>query len=79
MSKILLKIIKRCSDCPYLEYDSYYDRSKDSGYNCSLLEKRLWDDCEIKKVEESTGKPFIFSIPEDCPLPNEKEIVIKTD
>ena len=72
MSKILLKIIKRCSDCPYLEYDSYYDCSKDSGYNCSLLEKRLWNDCEIEKVEK-TGKPFNFPIPKDCPLPDKTD------
>jgi hypothetical protein len=45
MRKIELTI-KNCSECPYLEYDSDYGMSYDSGYDCKLTGYRIIDDWE---------------------------------
>lgn len=48
MSKILKIIIKKCSDCPYSEYDTYYDFFYDSGYQCNYSNRRIIDDFKLK-------------------------------
>jgi len=64
--KRLSLVIKSCNDCPYFEYDAYYDMSRDSGYNCNKVGKRL--------IDEYYHKPNkCVDIPDWCPLPDDSE------
>ena len=65
--KILKFEIKNCGDCPYCEYDSYYDRSKNSGYDCTKLGERL-----IEDVGSEVTPSHLIEIPSNCPLPDSK-------
>jgi len=79
--------IDTCVDCPFLEYDPYYDISVDSGYDCKLLGIRIASNSECRaykefckekesrplfKSSEDIKNPFI--IPDACPY--KKGIVI---
>jgi len=73
MIKIVNVEVDTCSDCPYCHYDGYYDRSRDSGHDCSLGDFRIIDDYEW----DNTNNPKRLSltesgipIPKICPLPD---------
>lgn len=81
--------VDSCRDCMYCKYDSYYDRSRDSGYDCTQTYKRLVDDYEIKAYNkhvdavldsEDTLFPLKITmqdplgiIPEWCPLEEKQD------
>jgi hypothetical protein len=61
MKKILiLEIEDVCHGCPYCDYDDYYSRSSDSGYNCYHPAKsthiRIASDSQIKKYNNEMLK-----------------------
>ena len=60
MNRILKKIITKCKECPYCRYDSYYDMSSNSGYDCQLSDKRI--------VSDGDGNIDLIPIPEWCDL-----------
>ena len=76
-----------CESCPYLEYDPYYDRSSDSGYDCKLDGRRIVDDYKLQKYfeehdewkkiskmfpSEEPPKNPLGVIPDWCPLQNKE-------
>jgi len=85
--KIEIIVEDFCENCPFCEYDSYYSRSTDSGYDCKKTGNRLADDNRIasynkklKEIEEQNKTLFKYNgeipkdpllIPDNCPLPNE--------
>lgn len=63
MKKIDL-IVKNCFECPYIEYNSNYSRSYNSGFDCKHEQgpgRVIDDDAEIKGNRDT----FIH---EKCPL-----------
>lgn len=77
MSKILFLEITCCSQCPYLEYDSYYDMSTDSGWDCnhSNGKGRIIDDAELKMLKHHDGPKLpVDTVPDWCPLPDKSVI-----
>jgi len=74
--KAINLLIKNCSECPYLDYDSYYSRSRDSGYDCKHDKgSRIIDDWEWSNTNNPKRlnlKMNTISIPDWCPLPNGK-------
>ena len=79
-----------CHNCPYMEYDSFYSMSTDSGYNCTHEDGdgRIANDCQIDQYEkkqkeaerlplfpETVEDPNPMSIPDWCPLEDYKEDV----
>ncbi len=70
--------INSCDDCPFLQYDSDYGRSYDSGYDCKKAGKRIIDDWEYNnrnnpKAMIVLDEDAVIPIPEFCPLQNEDE------
>ena len=63
--KILQLIIRNCSECPYSEYDPYYDMSSNSGWNCNKGLGRIISDVGGEMTDISQ-----IAIPDNCPLPN---------
>jgi len=63
--KILHLTIRNCSECPYSEYDPYYDMSGNSGWNCNKGLGRILSDVggEMSDISQ-------IAIPDNCPLPN---------
>ena len=61
--KILKLTINTCLECPYCEYDPYYDCARNSGYFCRKIDKQIIDDYELKKRKDK-----IIPIPNWCPL-----------
>lgn len=70
-----------CNDCPLCNYDSYYDRQMDSGYDCSIEDVRIADDNQVEQwvrdkkeskrlplLESQFTTPSPMTIPEWCPL-----------
>lgn len=72
-----------CYNCPFVEYDSHYGRSFDSGYDCNHEDGdgRIADDYQItqydEKLREAKRLPLLpmevtdrnpMSIPDSCPL-----------
>ena len=59
--------ISSCNECPYLEYDSHYSRSYDSGYDCNFKEKdrRIKNDndhtIDLENIHSSCELPTILS------------------
>lgn len=72
MSKIVKKIVNTCSDCPYYSYNSYYERSYDSGYDCDLAYKRIIDDGDIN-LYHAKLKIYLDSQKTLFPLPKEEK------
>lgn len=77
MKKEIKLVIKNCSQCPYKSYDSHYNRSKDSGYDCSKKHKRIIDDWEYSNsnnpnalCNEKNDWCASIPMPKWCPLPN---------
>lgn len=72
MEKKLFMIITSCFECPYIEYDPYYDCSRDSGFDCRLAGRRIINERKLK------ARRFI-EIPDWCPLENMQENLYSTD
>ena len=75
MRKVIVKEIESCSECPYCEYDAYYDRVRDSGYDCKLVGKRIiddWDWDNTKNPNRLNKQYEKIPIPEWCPLETAK-------
>lgn len=78
MTKRLIKkidiLIDCCSECPYCNYDSRYNISYDSGYDCrhseAPLNCRIVDDWEVSNSANKNPKGWP-EIPEWCPLEDE--------
>ena len=70
--KILTTQIYSCEVCPFCRYDGYYDRSRDSGYDCKHPDTplgRIVDDWDVNNSNNPnpSGWP---TIPSNCPLPD---------
>ena len=61
--------VTSCGDCPFLNYDAYYDCSTDSGYDCYFVGRRA-NDREIEKweAEKQEGDHPLKRRPKNCPL-----------
>ena len=75
--KVLYEIIKTCSDCPYCEYNGHYSKSKDSGHDCNLANRRIINDWDWNDKnnpgrlnKRTNGR---LPIPDWCPLPDTDE------
>jgi len=74
MTTVRVKIdreISTCFVCPYCQYDPYYDRSVDSGYNCTLAGRRIIDDWDWDNPNNPNRlelKEEWVPIPDWCPL-----------
>ena len=77
-----------CHNCPYMEYDSFYSMSTDSGYYCTHEDGKgqIASDSQIdqykKKQKEAERLPLFpekvedpnpMSIPDWCPLEDYKD------
>ncbi len=76
-----------CHNCPYMEYDSFYSMSTDSGYDCTHEDGgRIANDYHIDqhrdKLKEAERLPLFpetvedrdpMSIPDWCPLEEYKD------
>jgi hypothetical protein len=71
MNRELTMIITgNCSSCPWCQYDGYYSRNKDSGYDCRHPDSpvnRIVDDWDISNDNNKNPKGWT-AIPENCPL-----------
>ena len=65
--KILNLEIHNCSECPYLSYDSDYEMSYNSGYDCSKGGFRITDD-------NGPNQNMSEYMPDECPLKDFSEI-----
>ena len=63
--KILHLTIRNCGDCPYSEYDTHYDLTSNSGWNCNKGLGRIVSDVDGEMTDISQ-----IAIPDNCPLPN---------
>lgn len=63
--KVKVLIIKNCGDCPYSEYDTHYDLTSNSGWNCNKGLGRIVSDLDGEMTDISQ-----IGIPDNCPLPN---------
>ena len=73
--------VSNCSECPYCDYDGYYDCSRDSGYDCTLSDKRIiddWDWDNQNNPNRLNQKVKLIPIPEWCELKDVEEEQIKT-
>lgn len=72
MAKEIHIVVNSCIECPYCKYDGYYDRSHDSGYDCSHPNSpvnRIVDDWDVDNPNNKKPKGWP-DIPEKCPLKN---------
>lgn len=78
MPKILFLEITCCSQCPYFEYDFYYDIHTDSGCDCNHPngKGRIIDEGELNALKDHDGPVLTAgALPGWCPLPDKSDIV----
>lgn len=68
MKKIINLVVESCSECPYCRYDGNYNRSRDSGYDCSQTGKRIVDDWDVNNINNENPAGWPIQIPDSCPL-----------
>lgn len=76
MPKVLFLEITCCSQCPYFEYDFYYDMHTDSGFDCNHDDgRRIIDEGELNALKDHDGPKLTAGvIPDWCPLPDRSDV-----
>jgi hypothetical protein len=56
--KILSLKIENCEQCPYNHYNPHYSRSTDSGYDCTISNRRIINDGDFFGFSKITIPSF---------------------